>query len=142
MNSRERVQIALNHREPDRVPFDLGGTVVTGISVKAYRNLRAYLGLPQVEPKIVDIFQQIAQVDDDVLERLCVDVKNVSPRSSATFQIEINDMADYTYFYDEWKIGWKMPKEGGLYYDMFSHPLSGDITPADVARFPWPDPLD
>jgi uroporphyrinogen decarboxylase len=142
MNSRQRVLTALDHKEPDRVPFDLGGTVITGINVKAYQNLRAYLGLPPIEPKIVDIFQQIAQVDDDLLERLCVDVKNVSPRSSATFQIEIRDMGDYTYFYDEWKIGWKMPKDGGLYYDMFDHPLSGSISEADVDAFPWPDPLD
>lgn len=35
MNSRERVLRTLNHKEADRVPPDLGGTVVTGISVKA-----------------------------------------------------------------------------------------------------------
>ncbi|MCK5316028.1 MAG: hypothetical protein KAJ53_12925, partial [Anaerolineales bacterium] len=64
MNSRERVLMALNHKEPDKVPYDLGGTVVTGIHVQAYKNLRNYLGLPEVEPIVVDIFQQIAQVDD------------------------------------------------------------------------------
>ena len=46
MNSRERVILALNHKEPDRVPFDLGGTVVTGIHTQAYANLRTCLGLP------------------------------------------------------------------------------------------------
>jgi len=56
MNSRERTLLSLNHKEPDRVPFDMGGTVVTGIGVKAYRNLRKYLGLPEIEPEIVDIF--------------------------------------------------------------------------------------
>ena len=40
MNSRERVLAALNHKEPDRVPFDLGGTVITGIHHKAYTALR------------------------------------------------------------------------------------------------------
>lgn len=142
MNSRERVLLAINHKEPDRVPFDMGGTVVTGIHVKAYRALRGYLGLPPVEPKIVDIVQQIVQVDDDVMARLGVDVKNVSPRSSATFKVEIKDTVDYTYFYDEFKIGWRMPKDGGWYYDMFDHPLAGDITEEDVDRFPWPDPVD
>jgi uroporphyrinogen decarboxylase len=134
--------MALNHKEPDRVPFDLGGTVVSGIHIQAYQALRQYLGLPTVEPKIVDIFQQIVQVDEDVMQRLGVDVKNISPRSSATFQIEIKDMRDYTYFYDEFKIGWRMPKDGGWYYDMFDHPLAGNITEADVDEFPWPDPLD
>jgi uroporphyrinogen decarboxylase len=143
MNSRERTLLSLNHKEPDRVPFDMGGTVVTGIGVKAYRNLRKYLGLPEIEPAIVDIFQQIAKVDDDVLQKLGVDVKNISPRSSATFQIDIKDGGDYWYFYDEFKIGWRMPKDNGMYYDMFEHPLAGDhITPEDVDKFGWPDPLD
>jgi len=35
----------------------------------------------------------------------------------------------------------KMPK-GGLFYDPVASPLSGDITEADVDRFPWPDASD
>jgi len=144
MNSRERVLTALNHKEPDRVPFDMGGTVVTGIQAKAYRDLRDYLGLPEREIKIIDTFQQLAQVDDDVMEQLGVDVRNVSPRSTASFKIEITDSSEgkYTQFYDEYGIGWKMPKDGGLYYDMFDHPLSGEITEDDVEGFKLPDPLD
>ena len=143
MNSRERTLLSLNHKEPDRVPLDLGGTVVTGINVNAYRNLRKYLGLPEIEPVIVDIFQQIARVDDDVMEKLGVDVKNISPRSSATFKIDIKDGGDYWYFYDEFHIGWRTPKDKGLYYDMFDHPLAGEqITAEDVDKFDWPDPLD
>jgi len=145
MNSRERVLTALNHREPDKVPFDMGGTVVTGITVTAYKNLREYLGLPPVEPEIVDIIQQIAKVDDDVMEKLGVDVRNIAPRSSATFAIEVKETedGDYTYFFDEYQIGWRMPKVGGLYYDMFSHPLAGpDITIEDVEKYQLPDPQD
>jgi len=144
MNSRERVLTALNHKEPDRVPFDLGGTVLTGISVKAYRALRDYLGLPRIEPTLVDVVQQLAQVDDDVMDRLWVDVKNVSPRSSASYQIEIKEMesGDCTYFYDEYGIGWRKPKVGGIYYDMFDHPLGGDIDASDVDRYILPDPTD
>ena len=56
MNARERVLAAINHREPDRVPFDLNGTVVTGIQAKAYQKLRAYLGLPQEALVIIHIF--------------------------------------------------------------------------------------
>jgi uroporphyrinogen decarboxylase len=142
MTSRERIRTTLNHQEPDRVPFDLGGTVVTGIHVKAYQALRDYLGLPPIKPMIVDILQQIAQVDDDVMDRLGVDVKNVSPRSSATYKVEIKEMDEYKYFYDEFSIGWRMPKEGGWYYDMFDHPLKGEITEDRVDRFRWPNPLD
>ena len=38
MNSRERVNITLNHKEPDKVPLDLGGNV-SGIHIKAYKRL-------------------------------------------------------------------------------------------------------
>ncbi len=143
MNSRERVLASLNHREPDRVPFDLGSTVVTGISVAAYRGLVQQLGLPEREPVVVDIIQQIARVDEDVIEALGVDAEGVSPRSSATFQIEIKDGGEYTYFHDEFGTGWRMPKKGGFYYDMFEFPLAGDdLTPEAVRAHAWPDPLD
>ena len=144
MNSRERVLTALNHKEPDRVPFDLGGTVVTGIQIRAYRRLRDYLGLPQREIVIIDMLQQLAQVDDDVMERLGVDVRNVSPRSTASFKIELKVTPDgqYRYFDDEYQIRWRMPIDGGMYYDMFQHPLSGEITEETVDRYALPDPLD
>ena len=144
MNSRERVLTALNHKEPDRVPFDLGGTVVTGIQAKAYRRLRDYLGLPKKEIVIIDMLQQLAQVDDDVMEHLGVDVRNVSPRSTASFKIELKETPDkrYSYFYDEYQICWRMPIDGGMYYDMYEHPLSGDITEETVDRYALPDPLD
>jgi uroporphyrinogen decarboxylase len=122
----------------------MGGTVLTGINVKAYAALRDYLGLPPIELTIVDVVQQLAQVDDDVIDRLGVDVRNVAPRSSATYRIEIKDMqgGNYTYFHDEYGIGWRMPKVGGLYYDMFDHPLGGHIDESNIDRYVLPDPKD
>lgn len=144
MNSRERTKLALNHREPDRVPFDLGGTVLTSINVHAYRRLRQYLGLPEKETQVMDIFQQIATVDDDVREKLGCDARNVAPRSSATFNIDINstDLPGYDFFHDEWHIGWRMPQEGGFFYDMFDHPLSEATSIDDIKNFKWPNPTD
>jgi len=144
MNSRERVLAALSHKEPDRVPLDIGGTVVTGINVRAYQALRDYLGLPPIKPTIVDVVQQLARVDDDMMDRLGVDVRNISLRSSASSKVKIKDTEGdrYTYFYDEYQIGWRMPKAGGLYYDMFDHPLSGDIDEATVDSYRLPDPTD
>ena len=45
MNSRERLLVALNHREPDRVPIDLGGTPTSTVSESALENLKAHLGI-------------------------------------------------------------------------------------------------
>ena len=142
MNSRQRLQLALNHQEADRVPFDLGATVLTSIHHKSYRDLRGKLGLPPVEPRIVDIFQQIVTVDDDARQRLKVDVRDVAPRSSATFKIDLKQMPGYSYFYDEWGIGWRMPAEAGWYYDMFDHPLKDAESTADIENYAWPDPID
>jgi uroporphyrinogen decarboxylase len=142
MNARERVKLALEHKEPDRVPFDLSATYVTGIHRDVYPRWRQALGLPKVESKIFEMLQQLAVVDDDMIEALEVDVKPVTPGGSLTFQLEIKDMDDSTYFYDEWGIGWRKPKDGGMYYDMFDHPLAGDIAEEAIANLRGPDPLD
>jgi len=51
-------------------------------------------------------------------------------------------MGEYTYFYDEFGTGWRSPKDGGWYYDMFDYPLKGEMTVEQVERYPLPDPLD
>jgi uroporphyrinogen decarboxylase len=43
--SYQRIIDALEHREPDRIPFDLGAAAVTGINVRALNNLKKYLGI-------------------------------------------------------------------------------------------------
>ena len=45
MTSRERVVMALNHEEADRVPIDFGAMRSTGINACAYNKLKAYLGI-------------------------------------------------------------------------------------------------
>jgi len=69
-------------------------------------------------------------------------VRDVAPRSSTTFHTEVKAMPGYSYFYDEWGIGWRMPVEGGWYYDMFDHPLKDAQTIADIEKHAWPNPID
>lgn len=52
MTARERILTALQHKEPDRIPFNLGSTKVTGIHKIAYRKLPSGLGLEECEPII------------------------------------------------------------------------------------------
>src|SRR5690242_364654 len=116
MNSRERILTALAHREPDRVPFDLGGSGSTGIQMPAYRRLRSALRLGAGEPALADVFQQLARVEDDVADRLGVDAKSVAMRSASIFRLEIQDRGDHEVVYDQFGIGRKRPKDGGLYF--------------------------
>ncbi len=71
--SRQRVLHAVNHVQPDRVPIDFGSHRSSGIMAIAYRNLRRHLGLPDRPPRLYDLIQQLAIIDDDVLERFGVD---------------------------------------------------------------------
>ena len=73
MTSRERVLAALNHREPDRVPIDFSGHRSSGIAAIAYPRLRKFLGLPPRPIRVYDVIQQLAIVDEDVLDRFGVD---------------------------------------------------------------------
>jgi uroporphyrinogen decarboxylase len=142
MNSRERVRAALERRQPDRIPFDLGGTLVTGIGIGAYRGLRARLGLPERPIRVADIVQQLAVVDEDIAERLGTDVRVVVAAPPSGVDSELRDEPGFTWFTDEFGVGWRMPRDAGLYYDLFRSPLAGDISPDDIDRLPLADPVD
>ncbi|MHC4700962.1 MAG: uroporphyrinogen decarboxylase family protein [Planctomycetota bacterium] len=73
MTSRERVLAALDHCETDRVPVDFSGHRSSGIAAIAYPRLREYLGLPPKPVRVYDVIQQLAVVDEDVLDRFGVD---------------------------------------------------------------------
>ena len=45
LSSRERVMLALNHKEADRVPVDLEASPVSGMHVSVVHKLRQTLGL-------------------------------------------------------------------------------------------------
>jgi uroporphyrinogen decarboxylase len=136
VDSRQRIVTALDHREPDRVPFDLGSTAVTGIHRNAYVALRSYLGLREVPTQLADTAEQIAVVDNDLAERLGVDTRGI-----ASFYVPplIQDTVEDQRYVDDYGIGWRMPRDGGLYFDMFQHPLEGDPDDAALARYPWPE---
>ena len=140
--SRERAAAALAHREPGRIPFDLGGSRMTGIHVRAYGGLRAALGLEAREPRISDTVQQLADVDVDVMDALGCDVRAVLPRSPATYHPEIRVVDGHRTFVDEWGVGRRMPIEGGLYYDASAPPLPGDIDARALEGYAWPDSAD
>jgi len=76
MNSRERVILALNHEEPDRVPLDLGGSPTTGMHVSTVYALRQALKLdpPGTPVKVIEPYQMLGEIKPDLWEVLGVDV--------------------------------------------------------------------
>ena len=73
MTSRARVLAAIAHREPDRVPVDLGATPSSGISAIAYGNLKRHLGLTGGQTRVYDVVQQLAEPEDAILDRFHID---------------------------------------------------------------------
>ncbi len=76
MNSRERVGLALNHEEPDRIPLDLGGSVVTGMHVSTVYRLRQTLRLDEhgTPVKVIEPYQMLGEIKYDLVEALGIDV--------------------------------------------------------------------
>ncbi len=81
MNSRERVQITLNHQEPDRVPLDLGGSAIGGMHVSSVYLLRQALGLDEAGTpvKVIEPYQMLGEIGPYMLEALGVDVVGLVP---------------------------------------------------------------
>jgi len=82
MTSRERVQTALAHRAPDRIPVDFGSTAVTGIHVSCVAGLRARYGLPQHPVKVVEPYQMLGEVEDDLKAALGIDTDALPGRNT------------------------------------------------------------
>ena len=140
----ERVKAALEHKEADRIPFDLGGSVLTGMNRHTYIKLRKYLGLKEIEPEIIDVMQQLARIDEDMIERLEIDVLICDPNPPAVKGLSKPPTVNGNYYetIDEYGIGWKMPVTGGHYFDMTSHPLADIETIEGLDAYPWPNPVD
>jgi uroporphyrinogen decarboxylase len=143
MTPRERVLATLNHDEPDRVPFDMGTTFVTGIHRIAYDNLTEAMGMEDLEDKpLLDPFQQLAMPHEQVLRELGVDTRSVYLKLPGRALENPSEDEEYFYSVDSWGLKRRMPKDGGLYYDMFEFPLAGVETAEDVDAYDWPDPLE
>ncbi len=80
MNSRERVLKAIKHEEPDRVPIDLGGSIVSSIMAGALVRLRRHLGL-EGPVRVYDVFQMLGEVTQDLVECLALDLLPVEPEA-------------------------------------------------------------
>ncbi len=82
MTCRDRVLTTFDHREPDRIPVDFGGTPVTGIHVSVVAALRDHYGLEQRLVKVHEPYQMLGVIDDDLKRAMGVDVEGVAGRET------------------------------------------------------------
>jgi len=139
MLPRERVLSALNHQEPDRIPIDLGGTLVSSITRAAYIDLKKYLGMPLEDIRMLDYVQQLPYLDEMLQERFRSDFRSVQLPAVTAQGIRIFEDGDYFAFFNKWGAKLRMPKEGGLYYDYVGFPIKAASQEA-IAGYAWPAP--
>ena len=66
MTGKERICKVLSHQGADRLALDFGATAVTGIHVKVIAKLREYYGLETKPVKVVEPFQMLGEVDEEL----------------------------------------------------------------------------
>jgi len=138
MNCRERVIAALNHKQPDRVPLDFGGTIVSSITKNAYIGLKKYLDVELEEVKILDYVQQLPYIDEKLLQKLNVDIRMVSADYSRDTEPQYFKEGEYCCFYDRWGAKLCMPGENGHYFDWMGFPID-DISIKALNTYKWPE---
>lgn len=137
MTHRERVLKALDHREPDRVPLELGSTYASTIHVAAYDRLKRALGIDG-ETTLMRLTAQTALVDEEVLRELDIDTRALMLGAPDRPRDRWEPDGTFT---DEWGVSWRRPA-GGLYYDLVNSPLAGAPERNAIERHAWPDPHD
>ncbi|MCF7838480.1 MAG: hypothetical protein K9N49_07600 [Candidatus Marinimicrobia bacterium] len=138
MNSRERLTAALARRCPDRVPYDLAGTHVSGIHQTAYRKLCRHLGVADDPAPWADAIQQVVQPAPALLDRLGVDTRGLYPLCSHNDQVPDATGGGPLEFIDEWGFTQRFPADG-YWWSLVQSPL--DQPEADleqIRQYPWP----
>ncbi len=130
MSRRRRFEMALNHKEPDRIPIAFGGPECS-INITAHRRLLDYLGYQAVgEPVIIDNILQLVDPDEHLYEVFDVDVRWIVPHEAP-----VDWSPDHDAYVDEFRRSFKAE---GSFYNQVDYPLK-EGSQAELARYKFPD---
>jgi Uroporphyrinogen-III decarboxylase len=136
MTSKERFDLTVNHKQPDRMMVDFGGTSVTGIHVLAVENLRKYYGLECKPIRITDAFQMLGEIDAELGEILGTDTVAVKSKKNS---FGISNLPPYKEFRTPWGqvvlVSEGFNTTTGTTGDILSYP-QGDLSLEPSARMP------
>ena len=132
LTSRERVRIALNHQEPDRVPIDITYTKIPYVSVRKELGFSAQEVFP-------DVWDRVKPTPDVVKALGCdlfwVGLKGGSKRQKFSFDLD--------QYKTEWGVVFHkvLRPDGDYQFEMREYPISEPTMDA-LDSYPWPDPMD
>jgi len=136
LTSKERVLKALENKEPDRVPIDLGG-YQTGIMVNAYNDIKKLLDTKK-KTSILHRNQQLAVPDEEILKHFHIDTRYIFPRSFESWnpqKLPDGSLIAIT----EWCNQRVIKKPTSPYFDYYDSPLDR-ANIENINDFSWPDP--
>jgi len=158
MNSRERILTALQHKEADRVPLDLGAMLSTGITGMSYNKLKSFLGIRDGRTRMYDLGQQLAEPETEILERIGADVLPLfvsNPKRWKPSTLPDGSLCEVPEGFNpetlpdgsqvlrdgQGHIVSQMPKDG-YYFDSVYFPLAGVSTVDELDQYPPYSPID
>jgi len=128
-NHRDRVITTLNHKEPDRVPRDLGGRV-SSMMINPYNALKKYFSLDDCGYDTINSdYFVVEEFDERILEAFDIDFRRVFLKASSGYEKIIRE--DGTWL-DE--LGFTR-RFSGMYGEMIDHPLRKAKDPEDIKKF-------
>ena len=144
MTSRERLLTALDHKEPDQIPLDLGSGHACKFTKYFYDKLLDYFGIKdEPEPVICQKPYQLVYASDKVMDLLKCDVRNARVKYIPEFKspyVKQWDDEKYTYYTNDFGTTYRMPHKHALYYDLYNAILGDAEDEEDDAKFVWPCP--
>jgi hypothetical protein len=135
MNSKDRLNAALNHQSPDKMAIDFGSTPVSGIHVWSIDKIRQHYGLERKPIKVVEPYQMLGEIDDELRDLIGIDTIGLTPKLNM-FGFPNEDWKEFDTFWGQkvlvpGNFNTRLDDQGGL----LLYP-AGDMTVDPCARMP------
>ncbi len=136
MTSKERFDLTVNHKQPDKVVVDFGSTAVTGIHVLSVENLRKHYGLENKPVRVIEPYQMLGDVESDLIDAMGIDVVSAWGKNN---MFGIYNHEPFKEFKTFWGQTVLLPEGFHTTYaengDLLIYP-EGDLSVAPSARMP------
>lgn len=141
MNSNERILNSINHREPDRIPYDLAGTTVTAITKNAYIKAMKLRGLSiEIGDDEIDPIQQIVTPTEENLVLLKSDTRRLGAQRLPDYRNTKRVSGNIIEVTDFYGCNWKFEQGKDLYFHLISSPLgNANSLSGSLNLIPRPD---
>lgn len=151
MTSRERVLQSLDHKEPDKVPIDCGGTICSTITRTAHNKVKHLLNIDTPDEPVTHPVLDTVVPCQDLLERWQIDFRPVRMRPPGVIDDSSSDTQGFAAtsaavvlqpwgheFSDEFGTVWRKAE---FDYAPVKYAFA-DFDIDDLKNFSWPDPYD